>query len=185
MGLRTFFGALRLAHHSEKVRTLGAKAAGEAETVAEFAASQAEVWEKLADPSALADLLAEMLGTVAGEPARRAWTAAVAKRESGPQEFIAAGSEVFAMAAETARAASEAKTNEARVVREASRSLALAATAKQAEAAMATVESGIQGVTNEAAEEMQQLAQTTGLVEKTNEALVDLALGWWAEQAPR
>ena len=36
---------------------------------------------------------------------------------------------------------------------------------------MATVESGIQEVTNEAAEEMQQLAQTTGLVEKTNEVL--------------
>ena len=100
MGLRTFFGALRLAHHSEKVRKLGAKAADEAETVAEHAASRAEVWEKLADPSALAELLAEMLGTVAGEPARRTWEAAVAKRESGPQGFIAAGSEVFAVAAD-------------------------------------------------------------------------------------
>lgn len=184
MGLRTFFGALRLAHHSEKLRKLGGKAAHEAETAAEHAGSLAEMWEKLADPPALTELLAEALGASAGESAQRAWEAAVAKGQSAPQEFIAAGSEVFTVAAETARAASEAKTHEAHVIRQSSRSLALVATAKETEAAMAALESEIEEVTNEAAEEMALLADMIGLVEKTSEQLAELALRWWAEQGP-
>lgn len=173
----------RLARHSERVRKLGAKAAQEAETVAKHLSSSAEAWEKLADPPVLADLVGEALRKVAGEQAGRPWEEAIAKAQSTPRRFIEAGSEVFAAAADDARAASEAKMNEARVARDASGLLALAATAKRGEAAMASVESELEEVTNKAAEEMKLLGQTTDLVEKTCETLFELALEWWAGRA--
>ena len=182
MGLRTFFGALRLARHSEKIRQAGARAANDSEAAAEAAAELAETWERFADPAALAELIAESLAAAGGDPARTAWEAAIARRESEPWGFIAAGCEVFAAAADIARAASEAKATEARVVRRASRSLALAATAKDAEAAMTTVEAEIDEIANEAAEEMESLAHATELVGNTGSGLTELALGWWVTQ---
>lgn len=184
MGLRTFFGALRLARHSEKIRQVGARAANDSEAAAEAAAELADTWERFADPAALAELFAETLAAAGGDPARTAWEAAIARRESEPWGFIAAGSEVFAAAADIARAASEAKATEARVVRRASRSLALAATANEAEAALATVDAEIEEKSNEAAEEMESLEDATELVRNTGAQLTELALGWWVGQRP-